>query len=662
MRVGWIVWCAATLTGCAPTVLLGENRDAGVDASSDAGATADAPAVDAPAADVPPALPTVAGSREVGALTVNGISQQVADRSVWVSGLSAFATTDRDASDGLSFETTIGDGRPVTTLMPPSEGCAGFFSPTGYYAGPWVADGAGAWLFFGKNCPDGDHGFGAARWSPPAARPELPTGGSVAGNPELLFAGTGFHVTTAFRVAEAGVEYVYAYDCLPAFAFSGQCRLGRVPLADAGRASAWTFWTGAADARWSSTYDRGSTSNIVFVSNTPDIDVSWNAYLRRYVSLEGDRGAPRVWYRTAPSPTGPWSAPAELFATRPVVGTNFIYGYAWSAHAHPEFDAEGGRRVYVSYSRPIEAMPAEHYLVEVEFARPVGGCGPVIADPPLDTASCGAPASVGGRVPYYQCTTTTVCPRGRYANSAARPGFRMTYLKITQPPSLASTPVLGTLNQALARGTLFWGMQFDRAAGTFRSGALRPDFARGSVGLGVMDGRFSFFRGDAPNGLSTALDPATGTVTASGDRIATGTSTAPALLPIYSDETATHMASLFTVGNVRITARPAAERGCIGGAQPSGGRYVETGGRWLTEDDCDEPYGTLRSELTLADATRITVTIGGIPTPLCNIVSGADCRTAPMTSWPRRPESTVSGQPAWVMVANFAAISADIAE
>ena len=39
-----------------------------------------------------------------------------------------------------------------------------------------------------------------------------------------------------------------------------------------------------------------------------------------------------------------------------------------------------------------------------------------IADPEPSTTGCAAPMVDGGAVPYYQCTSETICPRGRFAN------------------------------------------------------------------------------------------------------------------------------------------------------------------------------------------------------------------------------------------------------
>ena len=70
--------------------------------------------------------------------------------------------------------------------------------------------------------------------------------------------------------------------------------------------------------------------------------------------------------RTAPSPEGPWSVAVVAFmAMQPASGN------VYDAHAHPEYDADGGQTIYVSYSRSTPApFTSEVRLVEVQLAKP----------------------------------------------------------------------------------------------------------------------------------------------------------------------------------------------------------------------------------------------------------------------------------------------------
>ena len=72
--------------------------------------------------------------------------------------------------------------------------------------------------------------------------------------------------------------------------------------------------------------------------------------------------------------------------------------------------------------------------------------------------------------------------------------------------------------------------------------------------------------------------------------------------------------------------------------------------------------GFSNADITVENAKMVSVTIGGSPTPLCNIIAGANCMTDPMGSWARQPDAMVNGMPAYHLRANFAAISANIAQ
>jgi hypothetical protein len=71
--------------------------------------------------------------------------------------------------------------------------------------------------------------------------------------------------------------------------------------------------------------------------------------------------------RTSPKPEGPWSGELKVFTAMPPAQGGNVY----DAQAHPEYDVDGGRVVYVSYSRGTGAFSSEVRLVSVEL-RPSG--------------------------------------------------------------------------------------------------------------------------------------------------------------------------------------------------------------------------------------------------------------------------------------------------
>lgn len=290
-----------------------------------------------------------------------------------------------------------------------------------------------------------------------------------------------------------------------------------------------------------------------------------------------------------------------------------------------------------------------------------GACTPTpIADPAPDTTTCTAPMVDGGRAPYYQCSTDPLCPRGRHMNAPMRPGYRLTYLKITQPRALAMAVILNQINPTLTRGTFLWGLQLDLAANTFRTGGLSPMFTRGSTGVGLMDAQFSFFNNNGPGAMPNRYNPISGNLTVMGDRATTSMVASTVNIPIFSDEAGTMLVTQLPMDNARISnVHLTADRGCVGGATAPGGRYTESTSRWLTEDSCDRPYGVVDADITVENARMVQVS--ALMTTLCNLVAGADC-TTPQSTWPNQPDTTVNGMPAYHLRANFAAISANIAQ
>lgn len=292
----------------------------------------------------------------------------------------------------------------------------------------------------------------------------------------------------------------------------------------------------------------------------------------------------------------------------------------------------------------------------VDPPPPVDGgpaCGSV-ADPPRDATSCAPPpAEPGGRVPYFQCTAVPVCPRDRYAADPMRPTFRVTYLQITEPAVLASAAISNTISPTLARGAFLWGLDVDLGAGRLFTGALNPMASGGGrVGLGLMDDRYTFY---VP-GTNARYYPASAPLAVADGR-ASATFDAPFVLPIFTDRASTSLLTELPLDAARIGV-PLDGGGCVGGGVPQGGRYTETTSRWLTVDGCGRPYGSLDADITVANARRTAVTIGGGPVPLCNILAGANCETDPPASWARQPDATVGGAPAYHLRATFAAIAA----
>jgi hypothetical protein len=282
------------------------------------------------------------------------------------------------------------------------------------------------------------------------------------------------------------------------------------------------------------------------------------------------------------------------------------------------------------------------------------------ADEAPAAPTCAAPAAVMGRVPYHECATGAVCPRARVANDATRPAWRLTWLRPTAPAAVANAAVEGAINERMANGTFLWAMSADLAGGTFRTGSLRQNFTRGAVGLGLLDGRFGYYRRDAAGmGDPARYDPVSTSLTVAGDRFTTGTVAGTVRYAVFNPD-----GSLFTelpLTNLRVSGVAlSADRGCVGAGRPDDGRFSELSSPWNVFDDAGTPYGTVEGDISAADARTVSVYLGGASVPLCDLLAGSPCGM-PMAMWPKQPDAMVAGAPGWHLRASFAAVAARVA-
>ncbi len=127
--------------------------------------------------------------------------------------------------------------------------------------------------------------------------------------------------------------------------------------------SAWTYYAG--DGNWS---PQIGDAIAVFTGDNI-LSVAWNSYLQQYVAVYSAPFSQNVMMRSSPSPQGPWSREVTAFAAMQPASGN-----VYDAHAHPEYDTNGGQTIYVSYSRSTSAaFSSEVRLVAVELGRTSAG-------------------------------------------------------------------------------------------------------------------------------------------------------------------------------------------------------------------------------------------------------------------------------------------------
>lgn len=200
-------------------------------------------------------------------------------------------------------------------------------------------------------------GNSIATWQDFSGQPQRPAINPivVAGHPDLLFSQDEPGFGSAALI-QSGT--LYAYGCGNKDPADKGCRLGRVDPAHVLDRTAWTFFAG--NGTWSA-----QLSNAVPVFTGDDImNVSWNSNLQRYVAIYSQPLSQNVMMRTSSNPEGPWSGEITAFvAMQPSPGGSNVH----DAMAHPEYNVDGGRIMFVSYSRSTGAFSSEVRLVSLEI-------------------------------------------------------------------------------------------------------------------------------------------------------------------------------------------------------------------------------------------------------------------------------------------------------
>ncbi|MCB1702820.1 MAG: DUF4185 domain-containing protein [Halioglobus sp.] len=200
-------------------------------------------------------------------------------------------------------------------------------------------------------------GHSIAVWKDSLQAPERPVFNYVESYPTLFFSEEGEY---GFGSAAVAVDDdVYVYGCeLAEDSLQKPCHLARVAFADILDKSAWSYYGG--DGNWSSDI---SSSSEIFLGNDM-MSVFFSAYLKQFLVIYSEPFGAKAMLRSALRPEGPRSAPMVLFS---VEATENAHGWVYDFLAHPEFSEDGGRIVYVSYSRKTDETHSQLQLVAVEL-------------------------------------------------------------------------------------------------------------------------------------------------------------------------------------------------------------------------------------------------------------------------------------------------------
>ena len=354
----------------------------------------------------PPAALTVLSSSDLGPIPTNpeilgrdgAYSALFQGYSVWVYGDTFLAnpnadgrglisdswsfTTDLSAPDGISgFQERLDSAGAPSMILAETPAEYAFnqahngnpcqVQPCGARWALWPAaivtdpDSNQAFVFYGViSALPGSFNFqgmgsSVAVWQDFSQQPQRPTFNPpiVADHPDLMFTGNEPAFGSAAFINQ-GTLYIYGCG-IPSNSSDKGCRLAKVDPASVLNRGAWTFYGG--NGKWSS-----QVSDAVSVIPDANIlSISWNDYLQQYVAVYSQLFSQNVNLRTAPNPEGPWSREVTAFeAMRPVSGNTY------DAHAHSEYDLNGGQTIFVSYSRATGEFTSEMRVVEVQLKRP----------------------------------------------------------------------------------------------------------------------------------------------------------------------------------------------------------------------------------------------------------------------------------------------------
>jgi hypothetical protein len=151
---------------------------------------------------------------------------------------------------------------------------------------------------------------------------------------------------------------LYLYACPRREDSYFDCRVARAPLASATASSGYQYWTSDG---WSSDVAKAV---VVLSDAAGQITVSYNPYLRRYLSVHFVWILSQIALDVAQRPEGPWTRFAELeVPANSVGGLHFMV----AAIEHPELAKECGRKLLISYQRPVSEERNELRAIEVEL-------------------------------------------------------------------------------------------------------------------------------------------------------------------------------------------------------------------------------------------------------------------------------------------------------
>jgi hypothetical protein len=199
-------------------------------------------------------------------------------------------------------------------------------------------------------------GEGVSVWQADGAivRPNMSPGTKY---PTLLWQGQDVGFDSGWVVEG---ETLYTYGNQGEF-LSENTQVAKVPLAEATKASAWTYYAG--NNTWSSS---AADAVTVFNGGAAGSSVFYDNYLGMYVAMYSGVYSNNLYYNVSYTPWGPWSAATQFYTALPGYQNNADY----AALAHPEFAQGNGQTEYLTYVQDTGFLAQDVQLLQIVFAPP----------------------------------------------------------------------------------------------------------------------------------------------------------------------------------------------------------------------------------------------------------------------------------------------------
>ncbi len=154
----------------------------------------------------------------------------------------------------------------------------------------------------------------------------------------------------------------YLYFLTTGSGRNDSCYLARVQETQILNESSYQYYAGQGASEVPLWTDNHNDAELVLEAPTGEISIMWNTYLEKYMMLNLDDVAKKIYVRTAQSPWGPWSPPRTIISRPEYIGF-------YAPNIDPILVEDNGRIVYFTMSLWNEYNV---YLMKVDLTQLLG--------------------------------------------------------------------------------------------------------------------------------------------------------------------------------------------------------------------------------------------------------------------------------------------------